>query len=329
MQEKYLHQYVELFCHRRDIHARQQPDGRYFLIREPISLDLVRRHLQGGITCGWYALQEDNTVRWAVLDADEENGLTVLSNAWQLLNELGLSSYLENSRRGGHLWLFSEPMPAIVPRRLLRRVIEHLDIGGMEVFPKQDELIEDGVGSLVRGPLGRHRRSDKRYSFLDAVTLKPVGRSLNAQLDHLMEVRVNSRGKVAEALARLDVLDNTLHYEPSPERVRNGDELAELKAAIGNLYDFVSQYVDLDERGRGSCPFHPPDRHASFAVNREAGYWVCFHEVNPETGHHLGGDAIEFYRRLNGLDFNDTVTELAGLYGVATVGDHSDGRIDP
>lgn len=103
---------------------------------------------------------------------------------------------------------------------------------------------------------------------------------------------------------------------PLPEPAYDDDKLAELKAAVGDLYDFVSQYVDLDEHGRGSCPFHPPDRHPSFAVNREAGYWVCFHEVNPETGHYLGGDAIEFYRRLRGLDFGETVTELAHRYGV-------------
>jgi hypothetical protein len=32
-----------------------------------------------------------------------------------------------------------------------------------------------------------------------------------------------------------------------------------------------------------------------------------------ETGRYLGGDAIEFYRRLRGLDFSATVDELAGL----------------
>jgi hypothetical protein len=30
----------------------------------------------------------------------------------------------------------------------------------------------------------------------------------------------------------------------------------------------------------------------------------------------LGGDAIEFYRRLKGLDFNDTMTEPGAVYGV-------------
>ena len=53
------------------------------------------------------------------------------------------------------------------------------------------------------------------------------------------------------------------------------DKVQELKRAIGDVYTFVSQHVALDARGRGSCPFHPPDRHPSFAVNREEGFASC------------------------------------------------------
>jgi DNA primase len=74
--------------------------------------------------------------------------------------------------------------------------------------------------------------------------------------------------------------------------------------------------VTANEAGRRSCPFQPPDRHPSFAVNRELGYWVCFHQINPQTGRYLGGDAIEFYRRLKGLGFKEAVHELAGQCGL-------------
>jgi len=40
-------------------------------------------------------------------------------------------------------------------------------------------------------------------------------------------------------------------------------------------------------------------------------------EVNQETGRYLGGDAIEFYRRLKGLGFKEAVRELSAQYGVA------------
>ncbi len=89
-----------------------------------------------------------------------------------------------------------------------------------------------------------------------------------------------------------------------------------MRGAIGDLYTFVSRYVELDARGRGSCPFHHPDQHPPFTVNREEGYWIRFHETNPRTGHYLGGDAIEFHRRLRGLSFKEAVRELADQYGV-------------
>ena len=48
----------------------------------------------------------------------------------------------------------------------------------------------------------------------------------------------------------------------------------------------------------------------------QVGVGVCFHQTNPQTGYYLGGDAIEFYRRLKGLSFKEAVRELAEQYGV-------------
>ena len=89
-------------------------------------------------------------------------------------------------------------------------------------------------------------------------------------------------------------------------------DMAGLKDRIGDLRTFVSQYVQLDDAGRGPCPFHPPDKNPSFAVHPD-GFWVCFHEVNPSTGKQLGGDAIDFYRRLKGLSYRDAIKDLAAM----------------
>ena len=322
VEQQHLEQYAELFCHRRDIYAVQKRDGSYFLVHQPITVDLLRRHLGGEVTCGWYALRSDNTVRWVAVDADEQGGLETLQQTWEKLDSLNLAVYLENSRRGGHLWLFVEGMQAWVMRTLMREVLEGLGVDAVEIYPRQDELPAGGVGSLVRGPLGVHRLTGERHYFLDPAGLQPIGLSLADQLDYLLSFEVNSSHQVAETLALL-----ITGAEGPPQQGREvagaetvfeggEDMVGELKAAIGDLYAFVSRYVVLDARGRGSCPFHPPDRHPSFAVNREEGNWVCFHETNPQTARYLGGDAIEFYRRLKGLSFKDAVRELADQYGV-------------
>jgi hypothetical protein len=59
--------------------------------------------------------------------------------------------------------------------------------------------------------------------------------------------------------------------------------IEQIKARIGDPYRFIAGYVQLEHSGRGHCPFHPPDIHPSFAVNKIAGYWTDFHEVNPKT----------------------------------------------
>jgi hypothetical protein len=198
--------------------------------------------------------------------------------------------------------------------------LDQLGIDDVEIYPRQDELPTGGVGSLVRGPVGVHQVSGRRYGFLDPAGLKPVGRSFIDQLDYLLTCQVNSVHRVAEALAVLMREAQRPMQQPNAKAragaVLKDDMVETLKAAIGDLYTFVSQYVELDAKGRGSCPFHPPDRHPSFAVNREEGYWVCFHETNSQTGRYLGGDAIEFYQRLKGLSFKEAVRELAEQYGL-------------
>jgi DNA primase len=130
--------------------------------------------------------------------------------------------------------------------------------------------------------------------------------------------------QAAEGLARL--LDEAKHppiEEVRPHFVQTGVErdlgrhlspIQRLKEQIGDPYAFISQFVELDERGHGHCPIHPPDVHPSFAVDRQSGHWTCFHEVDPRTGRYLGGDAIEFFRRLRGLSYKDTLRELEALY---------------
>lgn len=311
--------YRDLFCHRRDLYALQTKTGAYFLRRNEIDDAVIDAHLEGRITAGWYALTPDSTVRWVALDADQDNGLESLQHAWKQLDAKGISSYLELSRRGGHLWTFFEPISAAVARRLIFGLIPK--VSEVEIFPKQDRLDGPGrVGSLVRGPLGVHRLSGRRYPFVDPISLKPVSITTAGTLEYLREVQRVSATDAAEHLAMLlEARCSPAAWTNAANELPNHDvplsPLARVKQQIGDPYNFIAQYVELDEGGRGHCPFHPPDRHPSFAVNRNGGYWIDFHEVNPETGRYVGGDVIEFYRRLKGLSYKDALGDLEQCLG--------------
>lgn len=318
----YIQTYLELFCHRRDVYAQQTNKGAYFPRRQPVTNQVIQAHLRGELTAGWYALAPDDTVRWLALDADRADGIDQLQQAERQLSARGIPSYLELSRRGGHLWMFCEPISAQAARRVVLGTVT--DLEGIEVFPKQDHLDRSRpLGNLVRGAFGVHRLTGRRYPFVDPVSLQPISHTVGGALEYLSRAERLTAAEIARHLARL--LDEAMRAPLRPGRVLQlsggsrpyPGSAQDLKERI-DLYHFISEYVELDASGRGHCPFHPPDTNPSFAVDRQRGFWTCFHEVNPRTGRYLGGDVIAFYMRLKGLPFKAALDELHGLVGDAS-----------
>jgi len=93
----------------------------------------------------------------------------------------------------------------------------------------------------------------------------------------------------------------------------------EIKARL-NILEVVKRYVDLRRAGNrwvAPCPFHQETK-PSFSVNEEEGFFYCF-------GCQAAGDLFDFYGRINGLDFRETLEQLAEETGVAL----GDARPDP
>ncbi len=89
-----------------------------------------------------------------------------------------------------------------------------------------------------------------------------------------------------------------------------GMDVNELKRRV-DLIAVIGRYVSLSPNGasyRGLCPFHN-DKAPSLAVDREKGLWHCF-------GCGAGGDAIEFIRKIEKIDFREAIRHLALQHGV-------------
>ncbi|MDR2460490.1 MAG: DNA primase [Deltaproteobacteria bacterium] len=88
-------------------------------------------------------------------------------------------------------------------------------------------------------------------------------------------------------------------------------KIAEIREATDFLAT-VQQYVELKSIGGnnfiGLCPFHV-EKTPSFTVNPDKGYFHCF-------GCHAGGDVIKFLMLATGMNFSDTVAELARRSGI-------------
>jgi hypothetical protein len=216
-------------------------------------------------------------------------------------------SYLEHSRRGGHLWLFfDEPLPGSEIRAFGRGLLTHFRIERVELFPKQDQL-KSGPGSLVRLPFGVHRRSGQRYGFYDT-NGRPLAPALSSQIMVLEDremvpqpVFERFRNIAAPTPAQTEIMRNEQLHQTTTEN-SIGLPSERIKKTLP-LREFVSQYVELSATGTGCCPFHE-DAHPSFSLNEEEGYWHCF-------ACNKGGSIIDFWMTLNDCDFQTAVRDLA------------------
>jgi hypothetical protein len=139
-----------------------------------LTFDTLRRHLEGEITIGLYAINPvTQSSKWVAIDADYEESLADLLKLRFHLRQDGVESPLENSHRGGHLWIFmAEPLPAGDCRLYVCGLALRLGIpikrgrrDGIEIFPKHDALKPGRFGSAIRGPLGIHRGASQRFWF--------------------------------------------------------------------------------------------------------------------------------------------------------------------
>lgn len=88
------------------------------------------------------------------------------------------------------------------------------------------------------------------------------------------------------------------------------DAIAEIKAKL-SMVDLARRYMELRPMGNrlvAPCPFHQETK-PSFSINADEGTYYCF-------GCQAAGDIFDFYGRMNGLDFRESLEALAEETGV-------------
>ena len=218
--------YFELFVNRGAYTVQSStPDsgnGRCYYYRPKgrisLSPETLRKHLEGQITIGLYAINPaTQRCKWVAIDADYPDALEdLLKLQWELRQD-GVEAALEKSRRGGHLWIFAaEPLLARDCRLYIHSLAQRLKVpvkgagqdlsspvpalaDGIEVFPKQDEVPADEFGNAIRGPLGVHRGAGKRFWFYGA------DYSLDAQMSYLLRVKRITEAEMSRFLSGIEL----------------------------------------------------------------------------------------------------------------------------
>jgi TOTE conflict system primase-like protein/CHC2-type zinc finger protein len=303
-----VERFAASFIPRRDCYPWQQPNGKYVTVHKPLTSHLLVGHLKGALTLGAYALDSASMAHWICLDADDDEAWNGLLSLAATLEDQAVPLYRETSRRGGHLWLFTPPLPGVFARRFAVQLLAEHNLNNIEIYPRQGELTS-GPGSLVRLPLGVHRKTGKVYPFVNRAGL-PLAPTPREQLEFFITPARLPLPFLMGVLSHIPP-DPKPQPKPTPEFkttvTTDQTPLSERLKATISVLEFVSRYVPLDERNLGWCPFHD-DRIKSFGVHAEQNYWHCFAGCG-------GGSIIDFWmqwRETHGQDssFTATITEL-------------------
>lgn len=298
----------ERFIMRRDLYAKQLDDGSYVCVHRPLTRYHLVSHLEGKLTLGNYVFDEHGNGSHLVFDADDEPDWRRLRALSHFLADEGTASYLERSRRGGHLWLFfDERQPGSKIRLFGNGLLYFFNIENIELYPRQGELTT-GPGSLVRLPFGIHQKSGRRYGFY-LPSGEPLAPTLSSQIVALRDAQTIQKSAFDRFVNYAEVWEAESRFQPSETLYHSTQPVDEsapvserLKASV-MVREFVGLYVELSESGKGLCPFHD-DHIASFSVSEEGNFWHCF-------ACNIGGSIIDFWMQWRQCDFRQAVRELA------------------
>ena len=176
--------------------------GKAFIVRGQVTDELWENHLKGqGPALGIIPISEHNTCRWGCIDIDEYD-----FNHADLVNDIRSKNFpliVCRSKSGGaHVFLFTkEPVPASQMQGALKKYSEALGYEGVEIFPKQTEiLVERGdTGNFLNLPYHNEMKG-LRYAIKDdgtAATLEEFYELYNVYVQsEIQEVKAEKKKEI-------------------------------------------------------------------------------------------------------------------------------------
>jgi len=161
-------------------------EAKSFVIREPLTENLVTAHLNGGQGVGAIPINSLNKCKFGAIDVDDYdlNLQDVVARVWSA----DLPFVVCRSKSGGaHIYLFLKDWEdASIVREYLTEAAALLGFAGREIFPKQDSVLHEkgDVGNFINLPYHNAERS-MRYA------LGPTGEAMS--LDQFLELVESKR----------------------------------------------------------------------------------------------------------------------------------------
>jgi hypothetical protein len=120
-----------------------------------LTVDTFKRHLDGTEKIGVYPIvttASGDLCIWGCIDIDTDD-LDGARNLQTILKARNITTFVERTRKGYHVWCFAESLVlASTMRRALLAAHQTLNYPAKEVNPKQERLARGQVGNYVRLP---------------------------------------------------------------------------------------------------------------------------------------------------------------------------------
>lgn len=205
-------------------------------VLEPLTDEIILKHLKGEITIGIYPLLPGDTCNFLAIDFDKKTYEQDVIAFWSTCDELNIPIYVEKSRsgNGAHIWIFlEESMPANVVRKmgniLLTKTMEKasLNLNSYDrLFPNQDTMPKGGFGNLIALPYQGESSKEGNTVFVNKY-FEPE----KNQIDILTDIKRMSSDEVFEFVNKYKEDD---YNEPETEEISD-DEIPKKE----NLKDII------------------------------------------------------------------------------------------
>lgn len=235
---------------------------------------LWEQHIAGTYGLGIVPIRDNNTCMFGAIDIDVYNGLDLPALAHKIA-EVQLPLLVTRTKSGGgHLYAFAQrPLPAPLLRSKLNEWAIYLGHPGVEIFPKQDELTEDALGSWINMPYFGGERSNRYGITADGKAL-----SMDEYLATASALAIESPSQLDVSLPIGDDIEALFPEAPPclqtlarigfPEGTRNN--------ALFNIAVYLKKRDALDDLESFNQQF-----------------------MKPPLGHHESGDVLKSLKRKN------------------------------
>lgn len=197
--------FATLFAGRTDAYGSWEGGS----VKSTVNQGSYAKHLWGQDYIGIYPLRDDSTVVWGCSDIDV-NEPDMAFNLQTALMVKGISSFIEQTVRGFHVWVFAEhPVHAWKMRRALLMAHTVVKVPAKEINPKQETAI--GLGNYVRLPYPGDMLELSNVRFMVGDNLERI------KLDDFLGMAIASRASDAalESIASQYVVKTPAMFDAS------------------------------------------------------------------------------------------------------------------